>query len=113
MAMLIAWHTLNAVRQPGSKKYTKGFLVVAPGITIRDRLQVLQPNDPNSYYASREIVPEDMLRELGQAKIVITNFHGVQEKGRDEPQQGAAGCAGHRRSNPKATGRCCAAWRDL
>ena len=80
MAMLIAWHTLNAVRHPGSKKYTKGFLVVAPGITIRDRLQVLQPNDPNSYYASREIVPEDMLRDLGQAKIVITNFHAFKKK---------------------------------
>ncbi|MEH6790631.1 BPTD_3080 family restriction endonuclease [Parasphingorhabdus sp.] len=80
MAMLIAWHTLNAVRHPGSKKYSKGFLVVAPGITIRDRLQVLQPNDPNSYYKSREIVPEDMLRDLGQAKIVITNFHAFKKK---------------------------------
>ena len=65
MAMLIAWQTINAVRRPGSKRFTRGFLIVAPGLTIKDRLRVLQPNDPDSYYASRELVPNDMLRELG------------------------------------------------
>lgn len=48
MAMMIAWQTLNAVRHPSAKRFTKGFLVVAPGITIKDRLRVLQPNDPES-----------------------------------------------------------------
>ncbi|MBA4159456.1 MAG: DEAD/DEAH box helicase family protein [Gemmatimonadetes bacterium] len=75
MAMLIAWQTVNAVRRPNSKSFTRGFLIVAPGITIRDRLRVLQPNDPDSYYASREIVPADILPELDRAKIVITNYH--------------------------------------
>jgi len=75
MAMLIAWQTINAVRRPGSKRYTRGFLVVTPGITIRDRLRVLQPNDPDSYFKSRELVPGDMLDDLGRAKIVITNYH--------------------------------------
>ena len=75
MAMLIAWQTLNAVRRPQSRNFTRGFLVVTPGITIRDRLRVLQPNDPDSYYQSRELVPADMLADLHKAKIVITNFH--------------------------------------
>lgn len=75
MAMLIAWQTVNAVRHPGSKQFTRGFLVVAPGITIRDRLRVLQPNDPESYYAQRELVPNDMLDDIQRAKIVITNYH--------------------------------------
>jgi type III restriction enzyme len=75
MAMLIAWQTLNAVRRPLSKNFSKGFLIVTPGITIRDRLRVLQPNDPDSYYKSRELVPNDMLRELNNARIVITNYH--------------------------------------
>lgn len=75
MAMLIAWQTVNAVRHPGSKKFTRGFLVVTPGLTIRDRLRVLQPNDPDSYYQSRELVPNDMLADLDRAKIVITNYH--------------------------------------
>jgi type III restriction enzyme len=79
MAMLIAWHTLNAVRE-GKKWASKGFLIVAPGITIKDRLRVLQPNDRESYYASREIVPQDMLRDMGKAKIVITNYHAFKKK---------------------------------
>ena len=75
MAMLIAWQTINAVRHPASPRFTRGFLVVVPGITIRDRLRVLLPNDPNSYYKSRELVPADMQRDLDRAKIVITNWH--------------------------------------
>ena len=75
MAMLIAWQTLNAVRQPNSRRFTRGFLVVTPGITIRDRLRVLQPNDPDSYYGKHELIPKDMLPDLGRAKIVITNYH--------------------------------------
>ncbi|HET7321978.1 MAG TPA: DEAD/DEAH box helicase family protein, partial [Longimicrobiaceae bacterium] len=75
MAMLIAWQTVNAVRHPNSRSFTRGFLIVVPGITIRDRLRVLQPNDPDSYYESRELVPADMLPDLERAKIVITNYH--------------------------------------
>ena len=75
MAMLIAWQTVNAVRRSTSGKFTRGFLIVAPGITIRDRLRVLLPNDPDSYYKSREIVPLDMLGDIGKAKIVIMNYH--------------------------------------
>ncbi len=75
MAMLIAWQTINAVRRPTSRRFTRGFLIVTPGLTIRDRLRVLQPNDPDSYYESRELVPNDMLGDLDRAKIVITNYH--------------------------------------
>lgn len=75
MAMIIAWQTVNAIRRPTSNRYTKGFLIVTPGITIKDRLRVLMPNDPDSYYESRELVPPDMLGDLHKAKIVITNYH--------------------------------------
>ena len=34
-----------------------------------------QPNDPDAYYMTRELVPGDMLADLERAKIVITNFH--------------------------------------
>jgi type III restriction enzyme len=88
MAMLIAWQTINAVRRRQSKTFTKGFLVVAPGITIKDRLRVLQPNDPDSYYASRELVPSDLVMELNQAKIIITNFHSFKLRERIELSKG-------------------------
>jgi type III restriction enzyme len=75
MAMLVAWQTVNAVRHPNSKQFSNRFLIVSPGITIRDRLRVLMPNDPESYYRGREITPPDMLRDIQKAKIVITNYH--------------------------------------
>lgn len=88
MAMLIAWQTINAGRLKASKNFTRGFLIVTPGITIKDRLQVLQPNDPYSYYKSRELVPHDMLGELDKAKIVITNYHAFKLKERIELSSG-------------------------
>jgi len=88
MAMLIAWQTVNAVRHPGSSRFTRGFLIVAPGLTIRDRLRVLQPHDPDSYYASRELVPTDMLADLDRTKIVITNYHAFKLRERTELSKG-------------------------
>jgi type III restriction enzyme len=64
IAMLIAWQTINAMRRPANKRFTRGFLIVAPGLTIKDRLRVLLPNDPDSYYASRELVPHDFLEDI-------------------------------------------------
>lgn len=88
MAMLIAWQTVNAVRRPTSRKFTCGFLIVTPGLTIRDRLRVLLPNDPDSYYKNRELVPADMLEDLGRAKIVITNYHAFKLRERVELSKG-------------------------
>jgi len=88
MAMLIAWQTINAVRHPGSKNFTRGFLVCAPGLTIKDRLRVLQPNDPNSYYKDRELLPGDMLDDMSRAKIVITNYHAFKMRERIELSKG-------------------------
>jgi type III restriction enzyme len=88
MAMLIAWQTLNAVRRPGSRHFTPGFLIVAPGLTIKDRLRVLQPNDPDSYYRERELVPNDLLPEMQHARIVITNYHAFRLRERMELSAG-------------------------
>jgi len=88
MAMLIAWQTINAVRRPTSKNFTRGFLICAPGLTIKDRLRVLQPHDPDSYYKDRELVPADMLDEMSRAKIVITNYHAFKLRERIEVSKG-------------------------
>ena len=88
MAMIIAWQTINAVRRPSSRRFTRGFLVTTPGITIKDRLRVLQPNDPDAYYASRELVPRDMLDDLHKARIVITNYHAFKPREKLELSRG-------------------------
>ena len=49
---------------------------------------MLQPNDPDSYYRSRELVPGDMLGDLERAKIVITNFHAFKRRETMEVSRG-------------------------
>lgn len=88
MAMLMAWQTINAVRRPSSAQFSRGFLIVTPGITIRDRLRVLQPNDPDNYYQTRELVPTDMLSDMQRAKVVITNYHAFLRRERVELSKG-------------------------
>jgi Type III restriction enzyme, res subunit len=82
MAMLIAWQTVNAARKD-SKDFSRAFLIIAPGITIRDRLRVLLPSEPDNYYETREIVPPEMLPEIRRAEIVITNYHAFQHREKD------------------------------
>lgn len=79
MAMLIAWQAINAARKE-TKDFSRAFLIVAPGITIKDRLRVLQPSEPGNYYDTREIVPPEMLPEIRRAEIVITNYHSFQHR---------------------------------
>jgi len=84
MAMLIAWQTLNKLADPQDRRFSDTFLVVTPGITIRDRLRVLLPNDPDNYYRKHDLVPSELLGELGKAKILITNFHAFVRRERGD-----------------------------
>lgn len=103
MAMIIAWQTVNAVRRPSSKLFTRGFLLCAPGLTIKERLRVLLPNDPDNYYASRELVPSDMLADLHKAKIVITNYHAFKRRERLELSSGGRALLKGRTGTPLET----------
>ncbi len=75
MGMLIAWHVLNKLANQQDARFSDAFLIITPGITIRDRLRVLFPNDPQNYYRQRDIVSPELLEKLRQAKILITNYH--------------------------------------
>jgi type III restriction enzyme len=75
MAMLIAWHALNKAARPQDSRFADSFLIVTPGITIRDRLRVLLPSDPENYYRQRDILLAEQLEQLGRAKILIINRH--------------------------------------
>jgi type III restriction enzyme len=74
--------------RPTSSRYSRGFLLVAPGLTIKDRLRVLLPNDADSYYKTRELIPSDMMGELEKCKIVITNYHAFKLRERIEISKG-------------------------
>jgi type III restriction enzyme len=101
MAMLIAWQTLNAVRT-GKPGFSDRFLIVAPGLTVKDRLRVLQPADPANTYVQHDIVPRDMRDDLHHARVVITNFHAFQRREASEASPLAKKVIGGRKG-PKST----------
>ncbi|MCX6832162.1 MAG: DEAD/DEAH box helicase family protein [candidate division Zixibacteria bacterium] len=80
MAMLIAWQALNKLANLQDSRFSDTFLIITPGITIRDRLRVLLPNDPQNYYRERDVISTELLDQLGRAKILITNFHAFQQR---------------------------------
>ena len=84
MAMLIAYHTLNKIAHPRSTLFADAFLIVTPGVTIRDRLQVLYPEKPENDYKKMKLVPRGDYDALCQAKIVITNYHAFQRRKKEE-----------------------------
>lgn len=75
MGMLIAWQALNKLAYPFDKRFSSRFLIVTPGITIRDRLRVLLPNDPQAFYRTMDLVAPEQLDRLQAATIEITNYH--------------------------------------
>lgn len=89
MAMIIAYNTLNKVRYPQDTRFTDGFVVITPGITIRDRLNVLHPNDPHNYYLQRDVVSYQDMALLQQAKVFITNYHQMELRQNPRLQMGA------------------------
>jgi len=77
MAMVIAWHILNKVTYPQDTRFSKSVLVVAPGLTVRSRLSVLEPSDPKNYYEAFSVVPSSLLDKLRQGKVIIRNWHAL------------------------------------
>lgn len=84
MAMLIAWQVLNKVANPQDKKFSKNILIVAPGITVKSRLSVLNPNEPNNYYEEFNIIPPGLIERLRQGKIKIINWHKLAWENEDK-----------------------------
>ena len=67
MAMVIAWHVLNKVTYPQDTRFAKNILVIAPGLTVRSRLAVLEPSNPENYYEAFPIVPSSLFDKLDVA----------------------------------------------
>ena len=74
MAMLIAWQVCNKVSYPHDKRFSKNVFIVAPGLTVRDRLMVLLPGGGSNYYIEFNIVPTSLIDKLYQGKVIINNW---------------------------------------
>jgi type III restriction enzyme len=77
MAMLIAWQVLNKATYPQDSRFSKNFLVIAPGLTVKSRLQVLIPSEPGNYYEVFSIVPSGLLDKLRLARVLIRNWQAL------------------------------------
>ena len=77
MAMVIAWHILNKVAYRQDTRFTKNALVIAPGLTVKNRLAVLEPSHPENYYEAFRIVPSSLLDKLRQGRVVVRNWHAL------------------------------------
>ena len=75
MAMVVAWQMLNKVTYSADARFNKHVLVIAPGLTVRNRLQVLVPDSEGNYYDEFNIVPHGLFDKLRQGKVVIHNWH--------------------------------------
>jgi len=77
MAMAIAWHILNKVAYPQDTRFAKNVLVIAPGLTVKSRLAVLEPAATGNYYDEFNIVPSALLDKLRQGKVLVRNWHAL------------------------------------
>lgn len=77
MALLISWQVLNKVNYPQDTRFSKNIFIVAPGLTVRNRLQVLLPSNPANYYEEFNIIPTAFLDKLRQGKVIIRNWQAL------------------------------------
>lgn len=77
MAMVSAWHILNKVTYPQDTRFSKNVLVIAPGLTVKSRLAVLAPTNPENYYEAFRIVPPSLFEKLRQGKVIVRNWHAL------------------------------------
>lgn len=75
MSMLIAWQILNKGAYPKDTRFSKNVLVVAPGLTVKNRLRVLHPSDPDNYYQEFDIIPSTLFDQLRQGRVKVINWH--------------------------------------
>ena len=71
MAMLMVWHAVNRERPAD-------FLIIAPNLTVKERLQELMPND--SAHRLRGLTPRQFQGALGRLRVSILNFQKFQHQ---------------------------------
>src|SRR3989441_5084923 len=84
MAMVIAWNILNKVTYPQDARFSRNVFAVAPGLTVKSRLAVLEPSHPANYYEAFRIVPDSLMETLRQGRVVIRNWHALNWETQDK-----------------------------
>ena len=84
MAMLILYQAANHRNAaPDDHRFARRFLVVTPGLTVRERLQdSLNPNHPDSDWNAFGLVPpgDQWEMALASASVNVINYHQMQPR---------------------------------
>ena len=75
MSMLITWNILNKLKFKQDTRFSKNVLIIAPNLTVKSRLQVLDPSNPENFYSQFNIIPPQYTNDLRQGKVRIVNWH--------------------------------------
>ncbi len=90
MSMVIVWQILNKVAYPNDSRFARNILIVAPNLTVKERLETaLSLDDFNNetYYSEFKILPSNQMEKLRQGKVLIQNWHQIQYR-EDNKQTG-------------------------
>ena len=77
MSMIIAWHVLNKAAHTQDARFSRNVLVVAPDLTVKNRLAVLEPSAEGNFYQAFRIVPSELMDKLRQGKVRVRNWHAL------------------------------------
>lgn len=81
MGMLASWSILNRIAAPRDDRFSDTILIVCPNVTIRERLQELDPALGDlSLYRTRQLVPPHRMEELRRGEVMIANWHRLAKK---------------------------------
>lgn len=78
MGMIVVWQAANALTYPQRKDFSPAIFVVAPGLTVKERLRVLYPGEPGNVYDEFSLCPSEALRQqVNRADILVDNWHAL------------------------------------
>jgi type III restriction enzyme len=75
MAMVAAWAFCNRGQNPATTLFPNGLLICCPNLTVKERLQVLRPEQADNYYEEFDIVPLKYRPLMQSGKVLVTNWH--------------------------------------
>lgn len=76
MGLIIVWQVVNALTYPKRKEFSIAVLVVTPGLTVRERLQVLYPGHEKNVYDEFFLCPNEAMRQkINQTVLLVENWH--------------------------------------
>ncbi len=78
MGMIVVWQVANALAYPKRKDFSRVIFVVAPGLTVKERLRVLYPGEVDNVYDEFGLCPSEALRQqVNRAELLIDNWHAL------------------------------------